>query len=139
MKNAEINIFTDGGSRGNPGASALGVYIEDIMGNHLFSAGKRIGFTTNNVAEYSAVLEAMDWIIKSGKSFSKINFYMDSNLVVSQINGLFKIKNEGLKGLFLSAKEKEKQIGTFISYTHIPREQNKKADALVNQALDNLI
>ena len=139
MSTNEINIFTDGGSRGNPGQAAIGVYIEDLNGKTLALIGKRLGIATNNVAEYKAVLEALDWVISSGEQYVKINFYLDSNLVMSQLNGLFKIKNAALRELLFSAKQKETTIKSPITYKYIPREQNKKADSLVNQALDYLI
>lgn len=135
-----LNIYTDGGARGNPGPAALGVYIENDKGEVLAGIGKQIGHSTNNIAEYSAILEGLDWVIERRDkmpSLSRINFYMDSNLAASQLNGLFKIKNAKLRELLFKAKEKETQIGRPIYYFHVPREQNKKADKLVNMALDN--
>lgn len=134
-----INIYTDGGSRGNPGPAALGVYIEDTNGNKLAEIGKTLGITTNNIAEYSAILAAMNWILEQKKvlSIERVNFYMDSNLAASQLNGLYKIKNANLRELFFLIKQKESEIGFPIYYSHIPREQNKKADRMVNLALDN--
>lgn len=137
---ASINIFTDGGSRGNPGESALGVYIESIEGKEIISIGKRLGVTTNNVAEYSAIREGLNWLLDSIKDFEdlkKINFFMDSNLAVSQLNGIYKIKNANLRELYFDIKTLEAQVKIPITYTHVPREKNKKADRLVNLALDN--
>lgn len=134
-----LNIFTDGGARGNPGPSAIGVYIEDGDGKEIAKIGKAIGNNTNNVAEYSAVVEGLSWIVKSKKELEKIdgiNFYMDSLLVCSQLNGLYKIKNPTLRGLLFQIREIEAEIKIPISYSHVRREKNKKADALVNQALD---
>ena len=139
---ASINIFTDGGSRGNPGESALGTYIESVDGKEIISIGKRLGITTNNVAEYSAIREGLSWVYEHLAEFEglvKINFYMDSNLAVNQLNGLYKIKNPGLREIFFEIKGLENQIKIPIYYTHIPREKNKKADRLVNLALDYLI
>lgn len=136
---ASINIFTDGGSRGNPGESALGTYIESSEGEEIKSIGKRIGITTNNVAEYSAIREGLEWVLENIKELPnllEVNFYMDSNLAASQLNGIYKIKNAGLRIIFFEIKSLESQINLPIYYTHIPREQNKKADRLVNLALD---
>lgn len=135
-----LNVFTDGGARGNPGPSAIGVYIEDENRKKITGFGKTIGVATNNVAEYKAVIEALDWIIENKKTFSydvKVNFFLDSKLVCSQIIGLFKVKNADLKDLVFSVRDREAQISLPIYYKHIPREQNVKADAFVNEALDN--
>ena len=139
---ASINIFTDGGSRGNPGESALGTYIETEDGQEIISIGKRLGITTNNIAEYSAIREGLTWVFDNLSEFEnlqRINFYMDSNLAVQQLNGIFKIKNPGLREIFFEIKGLENQIKIPIYYTYIPREKNKKADRLVNLALDFLI
>lgn len=136
-----INVFTDGGSRGNPGQSAIGVYIIDKNNNVLSSFGKTIGVATNNTAEYTAVIEALNFISENKELFNKeesINFYLDSELVVSQINGLYKMKNPNLRMLLFKIREKEAEINCIIKYFHIPREKNKQADKLVNTALDNL-
>lgn len=140
MTNNALNVFTDGGARGNPGPSAIGVYITDQNDKEIAGFGKEIGIATNNVAEYKAVLEALSWIIENKESLeknTKINFFLDSNLVCSQISGLFKVKNSKLRILLFSVRQKEAEIGIPIIYNYIPREQNKKADALVNIALDN--
>lgn len=138
---SNINVFTDGGARGNPGPSAIGVYIESLDGKIISGFGKRIGIATNNVAEYKAVIEALTWIIENKKSFAqdtKINFFLDSKLVCSQIIGLFKVKNADLRNLLFDVRQMEAQIQLPIYYKHIPREKNTKADAFVNQALDRV-
>ncbi len=136
-----IDIHTDGGSRGNPGQAAIGVFIEGD-GEIVAKIGKRIGEVTNNVAEYSAVLEAFDFLLKN-KNFlqgiQSINFFMDSQLIYSQITGLYKIKNANLRELLFKVREKESQIKIPISYNYINREKNKMADKLVNLALDNML
>jgi ribonuclease HI len=136
-----IHVFTDGGSRGNPGEAASGVYITED-GQELASFGIRLGITTNNVAEYTAVIEAFNWLLTHREKISNssgISFFMDSKLVASQLSGLFKVKHPNMQPLFLSVKQKEKQLGLRITYTHIPREENKMADRMVNAALDNLL
>ena len=140
MTNNIINVFTDGGARGNPGEGAIGVYITDENKNQLAGFGKKIGFATNNVAEYKAVISALDWIIENKKSLSKdtkINFFLDSKLVCSQIIGIFKVKNADLRNLLFDVRNREAQINFPIYYKHIRREQNTKADEFVNSALDN--
>ena len=137
-----INIYTDGGSRGNPGPSSLGVFIENDRGMVLDEIGEYLGITTNNIAEYSAIVAALNWVVKNKQqmpSLKKVNFYMDSQLASSQLNGLYKIKNPKLRELLFEAKKKEAEIALPITYSHVPREQNKKADALVNRALDNVV
>lgn len=134
-----LNIFTDGGSRGNPGPSAIGIYVADGKNKKIAGFGRAIGLVTNNAAEYKAVIAALDWVIENKKAFSsqaKIYFFLDSKLAYSQIVGLFKIKNSDLRSLLFEVRDREAQIDQPIYYKHIPREQNTKADALVNQALD---
>lgn len=135
----KLNIFTDGGARGNPGPAAVGVFIEDGKGFRIEGFGKTIGISTNNVAEYKAVIEALFWIIKNKEHLLKtvkINFFLDSNLVCSQITGLFRIKNSQLRDLFFQVRQLESEIDIPINYSYIPREKNRQADKYVNLALD---
>lgn len=135
-----INIFTDGGARGNPGPAAIGVYITNGENYVLHKISQAIGSTTNNVAEYSAVVAALSWLIEQKDSLAKdtkIHFFMDSLLVASQISGLYKVKNARLADLLFLIRQKEGELQLPITYSHIPREKNKHADSLVNQALDN--
>jgi ribonuclease HI len=136
---SKVIIFTDGGSRGNPGPAALGVFIQDEDGKELARISKTIGNTTNNIAEYSAIVEGFDWLLENKKKLriSSVKFYMDSQLACSQLNGLYKIKNPRIREFVFEIRQKEAELGFIITYTHIPREQNKKADFMVNQALDN--
>ncbi len=139
MKN--LFVFTDGGARGNPGEAAVGVFIKDEDNKTILEVGRKIGFSTNNAAEYMAVLEALDFLInrKDGIKDSTINFFLDSELVCSQITGIYKVKNNDLKKLLFEIRKKEAQLETPIIYKHIRREDNKKADNLVNLALDNML
>lgn len=135
-----INIFTDGGSRGNPGPSAIGVFIADEKGRKLFEIGKRIGVATNNFAEYSAIIEGYIILMKNKNklpNLSKINFLMDSQLAASQLNGLYKVKNSKIREQIFKIREMEAAFNIPITYSHVRREENKKADFLVNLALDN--
>lgn len=134
-----IYVYTDGGARGNPGSAAIGVYITDEKGNVIHKFGETIGITTNNVAEYQAVNKALSWLLTHKHIFAdhtEIKVFLDSLLLVSQINGLYKVKNNNLKELFFALKEKERNLTLPVSYFHIPREQNIHADILVNRALD---
>jgi len=134
-----LNIFTDGGARGNPGPAATGVFITDRQGNKIAGFGKKFGKATNNSAEYKAVISALDWIIENKSNLAnnvKIYLSMDSNLVYSQIAGFFKIKNAELRNLFFMVKQKEAEIKIPINYAHVKREENTQADKYVNQALD---
>jgi len=132
-----IIVYTDGGARGNPGPAAIGVYIIDQDGKQVIKFGKKIGETTNNVAEYKAVYNALDWIKNNLKNnIRNINFLLDSKLVVNQLNGIFKIKNKNLGRLIMDIHLLEKEIGVKIFYNYIPREKNFLADSLVNSSLD---
>lgn len=138
---AKLSIYTDGGSRGNPGPAALGVYIEDEDKKELARIGKRIGETTNNVAEYSAITEAFSWLLanKDKLDIESVSFYMDSQLAYSQIVGLYKVKNERIREFIFEIRQKEAEVKFPVYYNHVRRENNKKADLLVNLALDNAI
>ena len=128
----EIKIFTDGASRGNPGPAGCG-YIIYADGTEIASGKKYLGTATNNVAEYTAVLEACKDPILA--SYTHLNFFLDSELVVKQMKGEYKVKNPGLiplkDQLRMMLREK------FVTFTHVPRAQNKEADLLANQAIDS--
>lgn len=132
----KIIIYTDGASRGNPGHSSYGFSITDEKGQILYEEGKYIGIATNNFAEYSAVLNAMDYVTENYKKDVEINFFMDSKLVAEQLSGRYKIKSPNLIQLIYKIKDLQRGIEK-ITYTHVPREKNKIADALANQALDS--
>lgn len=132
-----FSIFTDGGSRGNPGPAASGVYIIDVHGKEAYSLGKPLGETTNNVAEYTAVLLACEWLKKQpANGITSVHFFLDSELACRQLNGIYKVKSEGLKPLYYSIQEYRAKFAFKTIFSHIPREKNKMADALVNMALD---
>lgn len=146
----KLFVFTDGGARGNPGPAAIGFIIKDSQGKILKKESKYIGKATNNVAEYQAVIKALEWIShqssiihsegisRSEHHQSSIKFFLDSKLIVNQLNGLFKIKNSNLRGLIIKARQLEQEVGGNVSYHFISREKNKEADALVNQALEHV-
>lgn len=128
-------IFTDGGSRGNPGPAAAGVYFETIGKKY----GEFLGNITNNIAEYRAIIFALkkvkQLIGKRNSSNAEIEIKSDSQLIVSQLNGEFKLKEKELFRYFVDVWNL-KQDYKEVSFSYIPREKNKIADALVNEALD---
>lgn len=134
-------VKTDGGARGNPGPAAIGVFIKDKSTNKiLYEEGKYIGSATNNVAEYTAVIEALAWLIKNKKilepNYDRVELMSDSALIVNQLNGLYKIKNANLQMLSLKVKTLEMQLFAPIKYFHIRREHNTQPDKILNKALD---
>ncbi len=134
-----LKIFTDGGSRGNPGEAAYGVIISD-QDKKLIEFGVYIGIATNNEAEYRGVLAAIKWIEENVKEkIDFLDFKMDSMLVCQQLKGLWKIKNLNLKVINEEIKLKLLKLAVKYSFTHVPREQNKEADRMVNAALDSKI
>lgn len=128
-----VIVCTDGGSRGNPGPSALGVSIVDPNGSELAAFGEYIGETTNNVAEYSAVIRGLERAKELGAAAVEVR--SDSMLLVQQLNGRYKVKAAHLKGLHDKVKELASAFDT-VTYVHVYREQNVRADQLVNIALD---
>ncbi|MDD3531759.1 MAG: ribonuclease HI family protein [Candidatus Shapirobacteria bacterium] len=133
-----LNIFTDGGARGNPGPAGIGVVVKDGK-KTIFSCSTYLGQTTNNEAEYHALKRAFEWLNKNQtlvKSFDQINCYLDSLLVVSQMSGRYKVKAANLMGFITKIKNTEKILPVKVVYHHIGRNKNQEADALVNQALD---
>lgn len=131
-------VNTDGASRGNPGRASYGYLIKDLnSGAILHQEGKTIGITTNNIAEYTAVLSALKYIHKRWvhKAPHSIKIVTDSLLIAQQLSGNFKLKNAGLKVLFDQIKILETELGR-VEYKHVRREENFIADRLANKALD---
>lgn len=145
MKQMPLQVFTDGGARGNPGPSSTG-FVVKIGTQTIHKEGKYIGVGTNNQAEYQAVIEALNWLIQNEylvtAKTTQILFHLDSLLVVNQLNGKYKVKNPELKKLLLQIRIIEAKVSIsinyfcFIVYLHIPRKENTEADSLVNEALD---
>lgn len=133
----KLIIHTDGASRGNPGHSSYGFTINNESGKLLYKEGKYLGINTNNFAEYSGVLEALNHV-KENFPFKdlQIDFFMDSKLVVEQLCGRYKIKSPNLKKLIIQIKEIEEKLGN-VNYSHVPRIKNKLADSLANLALNS--
>ena len=129
----KAKLFTDGGSRGNPGPAAYGFVLEAEDGTVLDARGEAIGVATNNVAEYSALVAGLERAVEVG--VDELDVVSDSELLVKQMRGEYKVKNEALRQLSLRAKRIAGAAGT-VRYTAVRREQNTLADQLVNEALD---
>jgi ribonuclease HI len=131
----KVIINVDGAARGNPGPAAIGAILKDEAGNIIGRISRLIGITTNNQAEYRAIIAALEKAINSGTR--QVIIKSDSELVVQQINGHYKIKNTVLRPLYQKVVQLIGSVEGF-SITYIPREQNTEADALANKALDRL-
>lgn len=129
----DVKLFTDGGSRGNPGPSASGYVLMDMQDNIIQKSGLYLGITTNNQAEYQALKFGLEAAQKLGAQ--QVAVHMDSMLVVNQMKGLFKVKNRDLWPIHESIQQLASQFKK-VTYTHVPRELNKLADAEVNTTLD---
>jgi ribonuclease HI len=134
----QINIYTDGGARGNPGISGYGLVIYDENNKIIYQESKFLGIKTNNEAEYMGMIGALVWINdnKNNSNISQINFHSDSQLLVRQILGQYKVKAPNLKPLFDKVKLLLNQINLPYSFKDIRREFNKLADELANEAMD---
>lgn len=137
----KINIYCDGGSRGNPGPSAAAFVVFDGQQNIIHKDGKYLGVQTNNFAEYSAIKMAFEWLSKytesiETESIEKVDFILDSELAVKQLNGLYKIKNPTLQSFAQDIKALWQDIPYEVTVSHSFREGNLDADALVNKTLD---
>jgi ribonuclease HI len=135
----KLTIYTDGGARGNPGPAGIGAVILDEEGKTVKEIAEYIGETTNNQAEYTAVVRALEECKKLfGEELREANIEvrMDSELVVRQLSGLYKVKEEGMKAQFARVAKLRLEDAPHIIFTHVRREKNKRADELVNQAID---
>lgn len=151
----QLALFGDGGSRGNPGKSASGfvIYnISDLVLNQanisqdqiitnqahvVYKQGVYLGITTNNVAEWNSAILGLEYIVKNYSDCKSVKVFMDSDLVVKQIKGIYKIKQPHLIPLGVKVKELQKHFDSF-EISHIYREYNKLADQMVNQCLDKI-
>jgi len=130
----QLFIYTDGGARGNPGPAAAGIVIKDAQNNTVASFGEYVGETTNNQAEYRALVFALKKAIELGGT--ELQCFSDSELMVKQLNHEYKMRNAELAPLYLKIHDLSLSFKK-ISFIHIRREKNKEADKLVNQVLDN--
>ncbi len=136
MKN-KITIYTDGGARGNPGPAGIGIVIDGLAGGKK-TFGEYIGETTNNEAEYRALIVALQKLKKLAgkKKLEQVDCYADSELMVKQLNGEYKVKDTNLRGLFMEVLKLKSEFKVPILFHHIKRAQNAEADELLNQVLD---
>jgi ribonuclease HI len=140
MNMKKLQIYADGGSRNNPGDAACGfVVIDGESGEIIAEVGKYLGIATNNVAEWNGLIEGLKYV-KENFDLGTINaeVFLDSELVVKQINGIYKVKQDHLKPLHASVVELIKTIGS-VSVNHVFRAENKIADKIVNDTLDNYL
>lgn len=132
MAYKKLTTFTDGGARGNPGPAGIGVVIKhgtEVVKKY----GRYLGETTNNQAEYRALISALEHVTELGAE--EVECMLDSELVVKQMNRQYRVKDADLAPLFLKVYNLSQQFKK-VSFHHIPREKNKEADAMVNEALD---
>jgi len=130
-----LTIYSDGASRNNPGEAGAGVFIvENDKPRETIS--RYLGQTTNNIAEYSAAIIGMEYAVQAGAS--RVRLLADSELMVKQLNGQYKVKNEGLKPLYQKVKDLIAKIAS-VEVKYIPREMNREADALANRAIDEKV
>ena len=127
-----LRVYTDGGSKGNPGPASIGMVFY-LNGKKVFAHKESIGTATNNDAEYIALIKALEHATRFTLHVTHIDCYYDSRLMVNQVNGMFKVKNGKIKEYILKIRGLEQEIKLPISYHLIPREQNSEADRLVNQ------
>jgi ribonuclease HI len=131
-------LYADGGSRGNPGPAGAGALVRDEEGVQVVTVSEYLGVATNNIAEYTAVLRALQQLhtlLGSGSSGASVEARLDSQLVVRQMNGEYKIKHPNIVPLAGKVKEVGRSFKS-LTFTHVYREDNKEADALANQAMD---
>ncbi len=136
----EYVVRTDGGARGNPGPAASGAVVERRIGDRLKvieEISEWLGEATNNVAEYQAVIFGLESVKRHAKKLPVlVDVVMDSQLITEQMNGNYRVRNEGLKPLYNEVRELCVALGGVVTFRHVPRAENKHADRLVNQAID---
>lgn len=131
----KLDIYSDGGSRGNPGEAAAAFVAKDEQGNILQEQNVYVGKATNNIAEYEAILLAWKWLVKV-KGVKKARFFIDSQLAVRQLKNIYRIKDSALERLIIKIRRLEKKVDFPTKYIHVNREKNTEADDLVNEVLD---
>jgi ribonuclease HI len=129
----KVRLFTDGGARGNPGPAAYGFVLEAEDGTVLAAEGQAIGIATNNVAEYSGLVAGLSRAVEL--QLGDLEVVSDSELMVKQMRGEYRVKNEALRGLFVEANGLARRLPK-VEYRHVKRAHNELADRLVNEALD---
>lgn len=137
----KIKIFTDGGSRGNPGVAGFGVVVFDEKNNVIFKKSGYLGIKTNNEAEYGGLINAVEWLKENEMKLNidEVEFNADSELMVKQMQGIYKVKAGNLRDLNKQARELLMHIKSFYTFKAIRREYNSMADELANLAMDRKI
>jgi ribonuclease HI len=133
-----MNVFIDGASRGNPGESAIGFVVHGRSGEEIVRFGRRIGSRTNNYAEYAALVEALEYVLAHRGDLADegpLTVSSDSQLLVLQMKGTYRVKSGNILPLYQRARELEQELGG-AQYRHVKREENKTADWIVNRVLD---
>jgi ribonuclease HI len=130
MQHKKLVIFTDGGAEPNPGKAGIGIVIKDEQDRTISTVSRSIGFATNNQAEYRAIITALEKAVRMGAE--EVALRSDSELVVRQINGRYRVKNAELKPLYQQVKELQGRFKSF-KIAHVSREQNREADSLSNR------
>ncbi len=135
----QVIVFTDGGSRGNPGISGYGLVISDDHHKILFQEARFLGVMTNNEAEYSGLIGALNWLVQNRDKYgiSEVHFNSDSQLLVRQLQGVYRVKAPNIKPLFNSAQTLLSRLNIPYKFTDVRREFNQLADQLANQAMDS--
>ncbi|MGI6129085.1 MAG: ribonuclease HI family protein [bacterium] len=132
----KVIVHTDGASRGNPGPAAVGIVITDENGTVLVELSEYIGETTNNVAEYRALLRGLQEAVRLNAK--EVLIYGDSQLMIKQMNGEYRVRHPNLVPLYNDARNMVRSLGQ-VSFTYVPRSKNTRADELANQALDGYL
>ena len=136
----QFTLYADGGARGNPGPAGAGAVVFDSLGKRVVEVADYLGETTNNVAEYEAVLRGLkklaDEYSESIMKHAELEIRMDSKLVIEQLKGAYKVKHPNLIPRYLEVKNLIARSFGKVSFTHVPREKNKDADELANRAMD---
>lgn len=130
---AEIIVYTDGASRGNPGPASIGIYVTNVESEPLFEFGERLGQQTNNFAEYTAVVRALE--IANQRGVQRVLLRSDSELMVKQMTGIYKVKSPAIQPLHAQAIALIRKFDS-VRFEHVRREFNAEADRIANQALD---
>jgi ribonuclease HI len=136
MPDLTINLYTDGACRGNPGQGGAGAVLIDEEGNVFATQKTSLGLCTNNIAEYKALILGLEEALK--RKCRRLNIFLDSELLVNQINGQYKVKNENLKIMMRDVRKLLSYLDSF-TVSHIDRSQNRLADKLANEAIDEAV
>ena len=136
MSTEKVTIFTDGASKNNPGPSSIGVVIKDQQGQTISRISKAIGYGTNNQAEYKAIIAALEEAFRLGARQVRLN--SDSELVIRQLQGRYRVKNAALKPLHQRVRQLSSRLEGFTA-SYVPRRRNTEADKLTNMALDGAV